>query len=100
MKCRRPYLAQAIICAFAGVALPAFSQDSTKSLDAVTVTGAALSSSENSMILTPTKVLSGDELRDKLGGSIGETLSNELSALLVLAQALHALSFAASMARA
>ena len=78
MKCRRPYLAQAIICAFAGVALPAFSQDSTKSLDAVTVTGAALSSSENSMILTPTKVLSGDELRDKLGGSIGETLSNEL----------------------
>ena len=78
MKCRQPYLVQAIICAYAGAALPAFSQDSTKSLDAVTVTGDALGSSGNAMILTPSKVLSGDELRDKLGGSLGETLSNEL----------------------
>ena len=78
MKCRQPYLVQAIICACAGAALPAFSQDSTKSLDAVTVTGDALGSSGNAMILTPSKVLSGDELRDKLGGSLGETLSNEL----------------------
>jgi hypothetical protein len=78
MKYRQPYLAQAIICAFAGVALPALSQDNTKSLGAVTVTGDALGSSANAMILTPSKVLSGDELRDKLGGSIGETLNNEL----------------------
>ena len=78
MKYRQTYLAQAIICAFAGVALPAFSQDNTKSLNAVTVTGDALGSSGNAMILTPSKILSGDELRDKLGGSIGETLNNEL----------------------
>ena len=78
MKYRQPYLAQAIICAFAGVALPAFSQDNTKSLGAVTVTGDTLGSSENALILTPSKILSGDELRDKLGGSIGETLNNEL----------------------
>ena len=78
MKYRQPYLAQAIICAFAGVALPALSQDNTKSLGAVTVTGDALGSSANAMILTPSKILSGDELRDKLGGSIGETLNNEL----------------------
>ncbi|NHZ32712.1 TonB-dependent receptor [Massilia rubra] len=44
----------------------------------VIVTANPFGKSEGDQILTPTKILSGDELRDKLGGSLGETLSQEL----------------------
>ncbi|UOD29027.1 TonB-dependent receptor [Massilia violaceinigra] len=44
----------------------------------VIVTANPFGKSEGDQILTPTKILAGDELRDKLGGSLGETLSNEL----------------------
>ena len=78
MNFRKPFLAHSIFCAFAGIALPSYAQDNNKSLDSVTVTADPFGSSESAMILAPAKVLSGDELRNKLGGSIGETLSNEL----------------------
>lgn len=78
MNCQLSYLAQAMVCAFTGVVLPAAAQENTKTLNSVIVTADPFGSSENSMILAPAKVLSGDELRDKLGGSIGQTLSNEL----------------------
>lgn len=44
----------------------------------VVVTATPFRSAEGEQILTPAKVLAGQELRDKLGGSLGETLSGEL----------------------
>lgn len=44
----------------------------------VIVTANPFGKSEGDQILTPAKILAGDELRDKLGGSLGETLSQEL----------------------
>src|SRR5690348_15113369 len=44
----------------------------------VVVTANPLRSSEGDQILAPAKVLAGDELRDKVGSSLGETLQNEL----------------------
>ena len=78
MNLRQSSMAQAIICAFAGAALSVHAQDSTKKLNSVIVTADPFASSENAMILAPAKVISGDELRDKLADSIGQTLSNEL----------------------
>ena len=78
MNYRLSYLAQAMVYAFAGAILPSFAQENNKTLNSVVVTADPFGSSENSMILAPAKVLSGDELRDKLGGSLGQTLSNEL----------------------
>ena len=78
MNLRQPYMAQAIICAFASIAPPTHAEDSIKKLDSVIVTADPFGSSENAMILAPAKVISGDELRDKLSDSIGQTLSNEL----------------------
>ncbi len=44
----------------------------------VIVTATPFGAGEQDQILAPAKILSGDELRDKLGSSLGETLSNEL----------------------
>jgi iron complex outermembrane receptor protein len=44
----------------------------------VVVTANPLRKGEGDQILTPAKVLAGDELRDKVGSSLGETLQNEL----------------------
>jgi len=78
MNLRQSYMAQAIICAFAGATLTAHAEDNIKKLDSVIVTADPFGRSENAMILAPAKVISGDELRDKLADSIGQTLSNEL----------------------
>lgn len=52
----------------------AFAQNQTPSLE-ITATG---SQEATQSILTPTKVLQGDELANKLGGTLGATLANEL----------------------
>jgi iron complex outermembrane receptor protein len=44
----------------------------------VVVTANPFHKGETEQILLPAKVLSGDELRDKMGNSLGETLSSEL----------------------
>ena len=44
----------------------------------VIVTANPLRNGQDDQILAPAKVLSGDELRDKVGSSLGETLQNEL----------------------
>ncbi|HEY0062832.1 MAG TPA: TonB-dependent receptor [Telluria sp.] len=44
----------------------------------VVVTASPFKNTEGDQILTPAKILSGDELRDKVGSSLGETLSQEL----------------------
>ena len=78
MNLRQSYMTQAIICAFAGATLTTHAEDNIKKLDSVIVTADPFGRSENAMILAPVKVISGDELRDKLADSIGQTLSNEL----------------------
>lgn len=78
MKYQRTLLASAILLAWN---LPAHAQttaDNGAQLQQVIVTASPFRNSENDQILTPAKVLAGDELRDKVGSSIGETLSQEL----------------------
>ena len=54
---------------------PAWSQGQADSLPQLNVSGVRES---DSGILSPNKVLSGDELQNKLAGSLGATLANEL----------------------
>ena len=51
-----------------------FAQNQTPSLE-INATG---SQEATQSILTPTKILQGDELANKLGGTLGATLANEL----------------------
>ena len=78
MKCQPTLLAGAILLAYNA---PAFAQapDAPEGpIQQVIVTAGPFRNAESDQILTPAKVLAGDELRDKLGTSIGETLSQEL----------------------
>ncbi|MEC5218616.1 iron complex outermembrane receptor protein [Actimicrobium sp. GrIS 1.19] len=75
MHAQRTLLASAVLSALTSVS---FAQTTDKSLQTVTVTAAPFSSNEGDQILAPAKILSGDELRNKLGGSLGDTLSHEL----------------------
>ncbi len=56
-------------------ASPAWSQDQADSLPQLNVSGVR---ENDSGLLSPHKVLSGDELQNKLAGSLGATLANEL----------------------
>ena len=78
MNLRKSFLANAVACAVAGITVTAQSQELTKSLAPVIVTADPFGASENAMILAPAKVLSGNELRNKLGSSLGDTLGSEL----------------------
>lgn len=53
-------------------------QTPEKALPAVTVTATPFQASEHAQVLVPAKILAGDELRNKLGSSLGATLSGEL----------------------
>jgi iron complex outermembrane receptor protein len=75
MTIQRTLLASAILLAFAA---PAFAQTGDGTMQKVVVTASPFRSAEGDQILTPAKVLAGDELRDKVGSSLGETLSQEL----------------------
>ena len=75
MKCKK-LLKPRIICVLIGSMFSshAFAQNQTPSLE-ITATG---SQEATQSILTPTKILQGDELANKLGGTLGATLANEL----------------------
>jgi iron complex outermembrane receptor protein len=75
MTHQRTLLASAIVLAFGA---PAFAQSGTGTMQKVVVTASAFHTSEGDQILSPAKVLAGDDLRDKVGSSLGETLSQEL----------------------
>jgi iron complex outermembrane receptor protein len=79
MKFQPTLIASAILLAYNA---PAFAQSSSAAgatpIPQVIVTAGPFRNAESDQILTPAKVLAGDELRDKLGTSIGETLSQEL----------------------
>ncbi|MFD2365657.1 TonB-dependent receptor [Pseudoduganella sp. GCM10020061] len=53
-------------------------QSAHSDIQQVVVTATPFRSGEGDQILTPAKVLSGNELRDKVGATLGETLSQEL----------------------
>jgi len=75
MNIQRTLLASAILLAYA---FPAHAQSTDSAIPQVFVTASPFRTAEGDQILTPAKVLAGDELRDKAGNSIGETLSQEL----------------------
>lgn len=71
-------LAHAIVFTLISNAFSVNAQENEKTLPSIVVTADPFGNDENSQILTPTKVLAGDELRDKTRGSLGDTLSGEL----------------------
>ncbi|HZW11776.1 MAG TPA: TonB-dependent receptor [Noviherbaspirillum sp.] len=78
MAIQHPFMAGAVLSALASSSLVALAQTEEKTLSAVVVTATPFSSEETMQILTPAKVLGGNELRNRLGASLGETLSHEL----------------------
>ncbi len=80
MIAQRTLLASAVLSALATMSAPAFSQAASQTqqtLPSVTVTATPFNDTPDNQILAPAKVLSGDELRNKLGSSLGDTLSLE-----------------------
>ncbi len=74
MAFQKSALASAVLCALTAAA---HAQETAKTLAPVVVTADPFGASEGGTILTPARVLAGDQLRDKLGGSLGETLMGE-----------------------
>ncbi|WP_151635366.1 TonB-dependent receptor [Noviherbaspirillum aerium] len=77
MAIQRTLMAGAVLSALASPTL-SNAQTADPTLPAVTVTAAPFGNEESAQILAPAKVLTGNELRNKLGSSLGETLSQEL----------------------
>lgn len=77
MTFQKSALARAALCALSATAIGAHAHQVPKTLAPVVVTADPFGSSESGTILAPARVVSGDELRDKLGGSLGETLIRE-----------------------
>lgn len=78
MAIQRTLLARAVLSALATLSAAAQAQTVEKTLPSIVVTATPFNSEESAQILAPAKVLSGPELRDKLGTSLGDTLSHEL----------------------
>lgn len=77
MHVQRTLLARAVLSALAGVTTATYAQQE-QTLPEVTVTATPFNAPETAQILAPARVLSGNELRNKLEGSLGDTLSHEL----------------------
>lgn len=75
MNIQRSLLASAVLSALSSLS---FAQSNDDTVTKVIVTATPFRTAEGDQILTPVKVLAGDELRDKVGSSLGETLSQEL----------------------
>ena len=79
MKFQRKLAAAAVLSALSTLS---HAQTAPQGEDAiipkVVVTATPFRAAEGDQILTPAKILAGDELRDKVGSSLGETLSQEL----------------------
>jgi iron complex outermembrane receptor protein len=82
MQLQRTLLASAVLSALASTAFAQTTTPATPAptatLPTVTVTATPFGAGEGAQILAPAKVLTGDELKNKQGASLGETLSNEL----------------------
>ncbi|MFC7516057.1 TonB-dependent receptor [Herbaspirillum sp. GCM10030257] len=77
MHVQRTLLARAVLAALAGVTTASYAQQE-QTLPEVIVTATPFNAPETAQILAPVRVLSGNELRNKLEGSLGDTLSHEL----------------------
>ena len=71
-------LARAVLPALAFMSAAVQAQADDQALPEVVVSSTPFQAGEGAQILAPAKVLSGDELRNKLGNSLGDTLSQEL----------------------
>jgi iron complex outermembrane receptor protein len=78
MHLQQSMLASAVVSALAAMSGNAAAQAADQTLQPIVVTATPFGSGEATQILAPAKVLSGDELRGKLGDSLGDTLSHEL----------------------
>ncbi|MBC7700069.1 TonB-dependent receptor [Aquabacterium sp.] len=89
MQLQRTLLASAVLSVLASIssaqtaaptpsATPAVVPEQATPLPTVTVTATPFGASEGAQILAPAKVLAGDELNNKMGASLGDTLSHEL----------------------
>jgi iron complex outermembrane receptor protein len=85
MQAQPTLLASAVLSALAVMSTAAVAQtgaaappQQSQQLQEVVVTASPFATEENAQILTPAKVLAGEELRNKLGNSLGDTLSQEL----------------------
>jgi iron complex outermembrane receptor protein len=79
MKIERTLLASAVLSALSSLShAQTAAAPAAQEVPKVVVTATPFRSAEGDQILAPAKILSGDELRDKVGSSLGETLSQEL----------------------
>lgn len=74
MTKQHPLMACAMLPA---LALPLHAQAQERALPEVIVTATPFGNSDTAQLLTPARVLSGADLRNKLGTSLGDTLSRE-----------------------
>jgi iron complex outermembrane receptor protein len=89
MSFQRQLLAAAVVSALAAWSVsaaaqsaPAATSDSSApaqpALQPIVVTATPFAAEEDVQVLAPAKVIAGDELKNKLGNSLGDTLSGEL----------------------
>jgi iron complex outermembrane receptor protein len=78
MQLQRSPMARAVLLACVAYAQSVQMVHAADALPEVIVTTSPLAGSANDQILTPARVVSGDELRDRQAGTLGETLSHEL----------------------
>lgn len=82
MLAQRTLLSSAVLSALAVLSSHAIAQTGapgqTQALPQIIVSANPLNANVDTQILTPTKVLSGEELRNKTTNSLGDTLSQEL----------------------
>ena len=74
---QRTIIAGAVLSALSPMSFAQSAHDHNE-IPQVVVTATPFRTGEGDQILTPAKVLSGNELRDKAGATLGETLSGEL----------------------
>jgi iron complex outermembrane receptor protein len=77
MEFQHSLMAGAVLSVLAGISSTASAQSDDKTAAPVVVTATPFGAGEGAQILAPARVLSGDELRNKLGNSIGDTLAHE-----------------------
>jgi iron complex outermembrane receptor protein len=78
MVLQAPRLASALVSACAAAPLLVCAQSTEQALPEVTVTATPSNANAAAPIAAPASVLSGDALQNRLGSSLGETLSHEL----------------------
>jgi iron complex outermembrane receptor protein len=77
MSTQRTLIAGGVLSTLAVCSSATLAQTEDRALPEVVVKASPFQAGETAQILTPARVLSGNELRDKVGTSLGDTLSRE-----------------------